>query len=565
MKSLEHIIREIREGVGSDAVTKFAAAAHDEWRKGFDPDGSGKERIKQNSDGTSGNINVPFNQLHPDWQKENLEAGKAAMVAIRKNPNNMEGAAEHVHNEWMKRNPKADWNASQHVPYSDLPEPEKEKDRVHVRKMASILGKPISEQTVCLEHSIRKVMTKRYESSFGAKDSKPVEEGIGIIGTDKYQGNEFKSIRTATPHIKPPAGEGSHSQAPENASRQRSIAKEKAGINRVEEENVDEAAVLGIPTAGAALAAGIGAYGAYKAGKSLPDIWAAGKKGAASLSNKIDKVVNPSQEDLERAQKAIQSKSVAAPAIDKPIEVQAEPEKKKKEEPTKVAEPSAKPAAEAPPKATEKPAEVATPAKVEAPPKTAAPAVPATPAATTPASAPAATTPAASTPAVANPSAVTPAKLAAVTAATAAATASPEGKKFSYSGKSSGSHDSATDVLHRIAVKTQTHLAKKHRMHEDTKSRETIENMPRKGERKSIEYVGRKDADPKSTKEKTSRLAIIKNVIDEAKKEIAAKKQTSFEDGRTKVYDYGKDVVIISPDQRRVDLDVEGDNKLPTK
>jgi len=125
----------------NDAVTAFASKQHDVWRKGFDPEGTGKERIKKNSDGSEGNINVPFKKLHPDWQKENLSAGKAALQAVRKHPNDMESAADHVHKEWMKRNPKADYNAHLHVPYSDLPEDEKQKDRDHVNTMKSLLGK----------------------------------------------------------------------------------------------------------------------------------------------------------------------------------------------------------------------------------------------------------------------------------------------------------------------------------------------------------------------------------------------------------------------------------------
>jgi hypothetical protein len=38
----------------------------------------------------------------------------------------------------MKRNPKADYNADQHKPYSELSDAEKEKDRVHVRTMQSL-------------------------------------------------------------------------------------------------------------------------------------------------------------------------------------------------------------------------------------------------------------------------------------------------------------------------------------------------------------------------------------------------------------------------------------------
>ena len=118
-------------------VMKFAAKAHEEWRKNFDSSGT-KERVKKNSDGTEGNINVPFHKLHPDWQKENIAAGHAALDAVKKHPHDIEAASEHVHKEWMKRNPKADYNAAQHKPYSDLPEDEKEKDRVHVRTMSKL-------------------------------------------------------------------------------------------------------------------------------------------------------------------------------------------------------------------------------------------------------------------------------------------------------------------------------------------------------------------------------------------------------------------------------------------
>ena len=128
------------DSLNEDPVIQFASKAHDEWRKNFDPTGT-KERIKKNSDGTEGNINVPFEELHPDWKKENLAAGQAAMMAVKRFPNNIEQAAEYIHNEWMKRNPKADYNAAQHVAYDQLPEDEKEKDRVHVRTMMALSGK----------------------------------------------------------------------------------------------------------------------------------------------------------------------------------------------------------------------------------------------------------------------------------------------------------------------------------------------------------------------------------------------------------------------------------------
>lgn len=125
--------------INEDPVTQFASSAHEEWRKNYDPTGT-KPRIKKNSDGSEGDINQPFNKIHPDWQRENLAAGQAALQAVKQFPNDEEKAAEFIHIQWMKRNPRADYNAAQHVPYEQLPEEEKEKDRVHVRTMKQLLG-----------------------------------------------------------------------------------------------------------------------------------------------------------------------------------------------------------------------------------------------------------------------------------------------------------------------------------------------------------------------------------------------------------------------------------------
>ena len=130
----------ISESVRMGKVMQFAAKAHEAWRKQHIKDKGDVPRVKKNSDGTEGDINVPFNKLHPDWQKENIAAGHAALAAVKKHPHDMEKASEHVHNEWMKRNPKADYNAAQHVAYDQLPEDEKEKDRVHVRTMIKLMG-----------------------------------------------------------------------------------------------------------------------------------------------------------------------------------------------------------------------------------------------------------------------------------------------------------------------------------------------------------------------------------------------------------------------------------------
>lgn len=109
----------------------------------------------------------------------------------------------------------------------------------------------------------------------------------------------------------------------------------------------------------------------------------------------------------------------------------------------------------------------------------------------------------------------------------------------------------------------------KHRGHRAVKNvykeeveRKSIQDMPRKnaGDRHDIEFVGRKDADPKSAAEKTSRQAQYKiKVIDEAKKlaDVVKKIRKESGDGKTKVYDN----VVINPDLNRPDNKNDADLK----
>ena len=127
--------------LAENAVQQFASAAHEKWRRSLPPNEQNVPRIRRKNGGPKADINVPFDQLHPTAQQENLAAGIAAEQAVKKFPNDIEKAAEYIHIEWMKRNPKDDYNAAQHKPYDQLPEIEKEKDRVHVRTMMKLLGK----------------------------------------------------------------------------------------------------------------------------------------------------------------------------------------------------------------------------------------------------------------------------------------------------------------------------------------------------------------------------------------------------------------------------------------
>ena len=124
----------------ANALERFASDLHEVWRNGWIKQNNGQSvpRMKKGSTGEQVDINVPFANLDPAWRKENEEAAKAALQAVKQFPNDEEAAANFIHQEWMKRNPKGDWNAAQHVPYQSLSEEEKEKDRVHFRSMKSL-------------------------------------------------------------------------------------------------------------------------------------------------------------------------------------------------------------------------------------------------------------------------------------------------------------------------------------------------------------------------------------------------------------------------------------------
>lgn len=486
-----------------------------------------------------------------------------------------------------------------------------------------------------LEHTIRKVRRAEYESSFGAKDSKPVDEaadhsiyhvswGPGLDhevvakhgeeavskakqhlitrtpklkdpkysdtfnkkptvhnvskersiqkedGGDKlpgnedkmdesisvvpanYQGNQFKSVRTAMPRIEPPKGNDDHPQAPKNVARQRTLAKErmsqtvKQHMHAEEVEQIDEivpaalAAMAAPEIAGmlglGSLAAGTAAYLSRGKGKipgfrSSYDPEKAKQNDSYVTAAQRMKVMKPT--DAQKADAAKAKMDIAPDVTSKPKE--APPV----ELPTTTGAPAAAPVGK-----TTTAAPPATNVGAQAKPVSEPVAKPATDAAPT-------TKPAEVS--VPKTNVGTAAKAAAATAAATAVAPKGRGNYPSISGGylalDPTSHG-AKAITHKAG--TKLHTAKK--LGEDTKSREEIENMPRKGDRKSIEYVGRKDADPKSTKEKTSRLATIKNVIDEAKK----LKTAAELDKPTKVYDYNKgDYIIINPDAKKNTLDVK--------
>ncbi len=126
-------------------INGYAALLHNQWRSsrkqeaGLASDGLPKreERLKpvnlDDPDGPTIDIaNTPFEDLSPDWQKENLAAAKKAMddvqaLAQHAGVVDLEESSAGTHVDWKKRSPWAE--GEQAGPYSDLSFGEKEKDR----------------------------------------------------------------------------------------------------------------------------------------------------------------------------------------------------------------------------------------------------------------------------------------------------------------------------------------------------------------------------------------------------------------------------------------------------
>jgi len=139
--------------LSTDLVFDLASILHEEWRNAYNVDpktesdrdattGNKIRNKKCSSDGSTCNINQPFKKIHPDWQKENLTAARIALMAVQKYSKD-EAAASYIHDKWMLRNPKEDWNAHQHKPYNELPEDEKAKDLLHVSLAKKVLREAI--------------------------------------------------------------------------------------------------------------------------------------------------------------------------------------------------------------------------------------------------------------------------------------------------------------------------------------------------------------------------------------------------------------------------------------
>lgn len=152
---------EDKEAIASIKNT-VASKLHEDWRKTrLNEDGSFEPRLKKTSDQKWINdhegidevdiANTSYEDLPSDWQAENATAGEVVateLVIAKRNgeemtPEMVEMIASIVHDKWLQRNEWAK-GGELDVPYAELPEEEKAKDRDQVMiGLAVVSGKEV--------------------------------------------------------------------------------------------------------------------------------------------------------------------------------------------------------------------------------------------------------------------------------------------------------------------------------------------------------------------------------------------------------------------------------------
>lgn len=129
-------------------IYDLASTLHEEWRKTrLNPDGTYEPRIKSTSDqawiDSRGGVaevdiaNTSFGELPADWQEENTIASAIVIDELAKydlsevSDDVVEQISSTVHDKWLERNGWAK-GGELDVPYIELPETEKAKDRDQV-------------------------------------------------------------------------------------------------------------------------------------------------------------------------------------------------------------------------------------------------------------------------------------------------------------------------------------------------------------------------------------------------------------------------------------------------
>ena len=144
----------LTSGLGA-AVDKLATKLHgiwaDNYRSGEMAKGN-ENPTRMKDDGMGGQVdilNTSYSDLPPKWQAENKSQAESAIKLVAQNMDsaieNIEGLAAQVHEQWLARN---SWAIEQKsplaVPYSELPEGEKKKDRDVITAAHEILSEMMS-------------------------------------------------------------------------------------------------------------------------------------------------------------------------------------------------------------------------------------------------------------------------------------------------------------------------------------------------------------------------------------------------------------------------------------
>jgi len=126
------------------AALNAASTIHEDWRKNYDMSKGGVDvpRIKRTEDGYETNINVPFEDLLPEFQKMNLLMTKfvVKLLKIAKQENYTNEECYYIiHEYWLELNPYAK-NSNLDIPFNQLDLSEQDKDiRVYNIVMGCIL------------------------------------------------------------------------------------------------------------------------------------------------------------------------------------------------------------------------------------------------------------------------------------------------------------------------------------------------------------------------------------------------------------------------------------------
>ncbi|MEI7511958.1 MAG: hypothetical protein WCK01_00660 [Candidatus Uhrbacteria bacterium] len=148
--------KEKEESVKDKLVARLGGELHEEWKKGWRATHGDEPRMKKTKDSNwisrhKGAVELDiastdYKDLPNEWQHENKASAEIAVEQTMKaveagedlDEAFIERASSVLHDKWLERN--GSWApAEQKLPYSELSEEEKEKDRVIIRSAVNLV------------------------------------------------------------------------------------------------------------------------------------------------------------------------------------------------------------------------------------------------------------------------------------------------------------------------------------------------------------------------------------------------------------------------------------------